>query len=147
MSLGTEVAMAFPSLLFAIGLAAVLGPGLLNVVVVIALFSWYYPARIVRSAVLSLRSEASEDAAPLIVYATSVVAVNARTEAGLSYRGLGVPPPAPSWGQMLSDGVTTGLYRIQPWVAITPGLALIATTLALNILADSFRETLMPGGR
>jgi peptide/nickel transport system permease protein len=48
---------------------------------------------------------------------------------------------------MLSDGVTTGLYRIQPWVAIIPGLALIATTLTLNVLADSTRETLMPGGR
>jgi peptide/nickel transport system permease protein len=167
-SRGTEAAMAFPSLLFAIGLAAVLGPGLINVVVVIALFSWYYPARIVRSAVLSLRGEAFVDAAivtgasdarvlgrhllpqlaaPLIVYATSVVAVNVLTEAGLSYLGLGVPPPAPSWGQMLADGVTTGLYRIQPWVAITPGLALVATTLTLNVLADSVRETLMPGGR
>lgn len=166
-SRGTEAAMAFPSLLFAIGLAAVLGPGLVNVVVVIALFSWYYPARIVRSAVLSLRGEAFVDAAivagasdrrvlgrhllpqlaaPLIVYATGVVAVNVLTEAGLSYLGLGVPPPAPSWGQMLSDGVVTGLYRIQPWVAITPGLALVATTLTLNVLADSLRESLMPAG-
>lgn len=166
-SRGTEAAMAFPSLLFAIGLAAVLGPGLLNVIVVIALFSWYYPARIVRSAVLSLRGEAFIDAAivagatdgrvlgrhllpqlaaPLIVYATGVVSINVLTEAGLSYLGLGVPPPAPSWGQMLSDGVVTGLYRIQPWVAIIPGLALVATTLTLNVLADSFRESLMPGG-
>jgi peptide/nickel transport system permease protein len=166
-SRGTEAAMAFPSLLFAIGLAAVLGPGLINVVFVIALFSWYYPARIVRSAVLSLRGEAFVDAAivagasdarvlgrhllpqlaaPLIVYATSVVAVNVLTEAGLSYLGLGVPPPAPSWGQMLADGVTTGLYRIQPWVAVIPGLALVTTTLTLNFLADSIRETLMPGG-
>jgi peptide/nickel transport system permease protein len=167
-SRATEAAMAFPSLLFAIGLAAVLGAGLLNVVVVIALFSWYYPARIVRSAVLSLRGEAFVDAAivagasdrrvvglhllpqlaaPLIVYATGVVSVNVLTEAGLSYLGLGVPPPAPSWGQMLSDGVTTGLYRIQPWVAIIPGLALVATTLTLNVLADSFRESLMPRGQ
>jgi ABC-type dipeptide/oligopeptide/nickel transport system permease subunit len=159
--------MAFPSLLFAIGLAAVLGPGLINVVFVIALFSWYYPARIVRGAVLSLRGEPFVDAAivagasdgrvlgrhllpqlaaPLIVYATSVVAVNVLTEAGLSYLGLGVPPPAPSWGQMLADGVTTGLYRIQPWVAVIPGLALVTTTLTLNFLADSVRETLMPGG-
>lgn len=165
-SRGTEAAMAFPSLLFAIGLAAVLGPGLINVVFVIALFSWYYPARIVRGAVLSLRGEAFVDAAivagasdgrvlgrhllpqlaaPLIVYATSVVAVNVLTEAGLSYLGLGVPPPAPSWGQMLADGVTTGLYRIQPWVAVIPGLALVTTTLTLNFLADSVRETLMPG--
>lgn len=166
-SRGTEAAMAFPSLLFAIGLAAVLGPSLVNVVVVIALFSWYYPARIVRSAVLSLRGEAYVDAAvvagatdrrvlgrhlfpqlaaPLIVYATGVVAVNVLTEAGLSYLGLGVPPPAPSWGQMLSDGVVTGLYRIQPWVAIVPGVALVVTTLTLNVLAHSLRENVMPGG-
>jgi ABC-type dipeptide/oligopeptide/nickel transport system permease subunit len=122
----------------------------------------------VRSAVLSLRGEAFVDAAivagasdrrvvglhllpqlaaPLIVYATAVVSVNVLTEAGLSYLGLGVPPPAPSWGQMLSDGVTTGLYRIQPWVAIIPGLALVAPTLTLNVLADSFRESLMPRGQ
>jgi peptide/nickel transport system permease protein len=167
-SRATEAAMAFPSLLFAIGLAAVLGAGLVNVVFVIALFSWYYPARIVRSAVLSLRGEAFVDAAivagasdrrvvgrhllpqlaaPLIVYATGVVSVNVLTEAGLSYLGLGVPPPAPSWGQMLSDGVNTGLYRIQPWVAIIPGLALVATTLTLNVLADAFRESLLPKGQ
>jgi peptide/nickel transport system permease protein len=164
-SRATEAAMAFPSLLFAIGLAAVLGPGLLNVIVVIALFSWYYPARIVRSAVLSLREETfvaaavvagatdrrvvgrhllPQLAAPLIVYATGVVSINVLTEAGLSYLGLGVPPPAASWGQMLSDGVVTGLYRIQPWVAIVPGLALVITTLTLNMLADSLRESLMP---
>ncbi len=167
-SRATEAAMALPSLLFAIGLAAVLGPGLLIVIFVIGLFSWYYPARIVRSAVLSLRGEAFIEAAvaagasdarvlgrhllpqlaaPLIVYATGVVSVNVLTEAGLSYLGLGVPPPAPSWGQMLADGVTTGLYRIEPWVAIIPGLALVLMTLALNMLADVFREALLPGGR
>ena len=167
-SRATEAAMAMPSLLFAIGLAAVLGPSLPIVIVVIALFSWYYPARMVRSAVLSLRGEPFVEAAvaagasdrrvlvrhllpqlaaPLIVYATSVVSVNVLAEAGLSYLGLGVPPPSPSWGQMLSDGVTTGLYRIQPWVAIIPGIALVITTLALNLLADVFRETLATGGR
>jgi peptide/nickel transport system permease protein len=167
-SRATEAAMAMPSLLFAIGLAAVLGPSLPIVIIVIALFSWYYPARVTRSGVLSLRSEPYVEAAvvagasdrriisrhllpqlaaPLIVYATSVVSVNVLAEAGLSYLGLGVPPPSPTWGQMLSDGVTTGLYRIQPWVAIIPGLALIITTLALNLLADVFRETLVPGGR
>ena len=86
-------------------------------------------------------------AAPLIVYATSVVAINVLAEAGLSYLGLSVPPPSPTWGQMLADGVTTGLYRIEPWVAIIPGLALVITTLALNLLADSFREAIVPGGR
>jgi ABC-type dipeptide/oligopeptide/nickel transport system permease subunit len=160
-SRGIETAMAFPSMLFAIGLAAVLGAGLTNSIIVIALFSWYYPARIVRNAVLSLRGEQFVEAArsiglshftimrrhllplltaPLIVYATGVVALNILFEAGLSYLGLGVRPPTPDWGQMIADGVTSGLYRQQIWVALIPGLALVFTTLAFNQLGDGLRD-------
>ncbi len=163
-----ETAMAFPSMLFAIGLAAVIGPGLLNVIFVIALFSWYYPARMVRSAVLALKSQPFIEAAvsvgsghrkimvrhllpqltaPLIVYATGIIAANVLFEAGLSFLGLGVPLPTPSWGQMLSDGVADGLYRIAPWAAVVPGIALVLTTLALNQLGDSLRDALAPRGR
>jgi peptide/nickel transport system permease protein len=162
-----ETAMAFPSLLFAVGLAAVIGPGLLNVIVVIALFSWYYPARLVRSAVVSLKNEPFIEAAvsvgsghgkimlrhllpqlsaPIIVYATGIIAQNVLFEAGLSFLGLGVPPPAASWGQMLSDGVADGLYRIVPWVAVIPGIALVLTTLAFNQLGDALRDALAPRG-
>ena len=162
-----DTMVAFPSMLFAIGLAAVLGPGLLNVVVVIILFSWYYPARIVRTAVLSLRGEQFVEAAisagssdlriifghllphltaPIIVYSTGIIASNILFEAGLSYLGLGVPPPAPSWGQMLSDGVAGGLYRIQPWLAVIPGLALALTTLSFNQLGDGIRDAFAPRG-
>jgi peptide/nickel transport system permease protein len=160
-SRGIETAMAFPSMLFAIGLAAVLGPGLVNSIIVIALFSWYYPARIVRTAVLSLRHEQFVEAArsiglshfaimrrhllpqltaPLIVYATGIVALNILFEAGLSYLGLGVRPPTADWGQMISDGVTSGLYRIDVWLAVIPGLALVFTTLAFNQLGDGLRD-------
>ena len=160
-SRGIETAMAFPSMLFAIGLAAVLGPGLINSIIVIALFSWYYPARIVRTAVRSLRHEQFVEAArsiglshlaimrrhllpqltaPLIVYATGVVALNILFEAGLSYLGLGVRPPTADWGQMISDGVTSGLYRIDVWLAVIPGLALVFTTLAFNQLGDGLRD-------
>jgi peptide/nickel transport system permease protein len=160
-----DTMVAFPSLLFAIGLAAVLGPGLLNVIVVIVLFSWYYPARIVRTAVLSLRSEQFVEAAisvgssdlkiivghllphltaPIIVYSTGIIASNILFEAGLSYLGLGVPPPAPSWGQMLSDGVAGGLYRVQPWLAVVPGVALALTTLSFNQLGDGVRDAFAP---
>jgi ABC-type dipeptide/oligopeptide/nickel transport system permease subunit len=153
--------MAFPSMLFAIGLAAVLGAGLVNSIIVIALFSWYYPARIVRNAVRALRGEQFVEAArsiglrnftimrrhllpqltaPLIVYATGVVALNILFEAGLSYLGLGVRPPTPDWGQMIADGVTSDLYRQQIWVALIPGLALVFTTLALNQLGDGLRD-------
>jgi ABC-type dipeptide/oligopeptide/nickel transport system permease subunit len=156
-----ETAMAFPAMLFAIGLAAVLGAGLVNSIIVIALFSWYYPARIVRNAVRALRGEQFVEAArsiglrhftimrrhllplltaPLIVYATGVVALNILFEAGLSYLGLGVRPPTADWGQMIADGVTSGLYREQIWTALVPGLALVFTTLAFNQLGDGLRD-------
>jgi len=158
-----ETAMAFPALLFAVGFAAVIGAGLTNVIIVISLFSWYYPARIVRSAVLSLREAPFIEAAnmigashvrimlrhllpqltaPIIVYATGVIAANILFEAGLSYLGLGVPPPTPSWGQMLSDGVTNGLYRVQPWLALVPGLALASLMLSFQLLGDGLRDAL-----
>lgn len=160
-----ETAMAFPSLLFAVGLAAVIGAGLLNVIVVIALFSWYYPARMVRSAVVALKQEQFVEAAvsvgagdgrimlrhllpqltaPIIVYATGIIAQNILFEAGLSFLGLGVPPPEPSWGQLVADGVSNGLYRVVPWVAIIPGVALVLTTLAFNQLGDSLRDAFAP---
>jgi peptide/nickel transport system permease protein len=160
-----DTAVAFPSLLFAIGLAAVLGPGLANVILVIAIFSWYYPARIVRGTVLALRKEQFVEAAvsvgagdgrilfkhllpqltaPIIVYATGIIASNILLEAGLSYLGLGVPQPTPSWGQMLSDGVAGGLYRVQPWLAVVPGAALALTTLAFNQLGDGLRDAFAP---
>jgi len=156
-----ETAMAFPAILFAAGLAAVIGPGLFNVIVVIALFSWYYPARMVRSAVVSLKHQQFIEAAvsvgaadrrimlrhllpqltaPIIVYATGIIANNVLFEAGLSFLGLGVPPPAPSWGQMLADGVSGGLYRVVPFVAVVPGVALVLTTLAFNQLGDALRD-------
>jgi peptide/nickel transport system permease protein len=162
-SRGIETAMAFPALLFAVGFAAVIGAGLLNVIIVITVFSWYYPARIVRSAVLSLREMAFVEAAhmtgasnfrvmfrhllpqltaPIVVYATGVIAANILFEAGLSYLGLGVPPPTPSWGQMLSDGVSNGLYRVQPWLALIPGLALASLMLAFQLLGDGLRDAL-----
>ena len=158
-----ETAMAFPALLFAVGLAAVIGAGLANVILVIALFSWYYPARMVRSAVLSLREAQFIEAAisigashrrimqqhllpqltaPIIVYTTGVIAANVLFEAGLSYLGLGVPPPTPSWGQMLSDGVSNGLYRVQPWLALIPGLTLAAVMLSFQLLGDGLRDAL-----
>jgi peptide/nickel transport system permease protein len=130
---------------------------------VITIFSWYYPARVVRTAVLSLRHAQFVEAAhmvgashrrvmfrhllpqltaPLIVYATGVIAANILFEAGLSYLGLGVPPPTASWGQMLSDGVSDGLYRVQPWLALIPGIALASLMLSFQLLGDGLRDAL-----
>src|SRR5580704_2717254 len=161
----TETAMAFPNLLLAVGLAVVVGPGLLNVVIIIALFTWYYPARIVRSTTIATRQMTFVAAArtvgarprrilfvhllpqvwgPLLVYATSIIANNIIFEAGLSYLGVGVPPPTASWGQMLSDAVTSGMYQTDITLALAPGIALVLTMLAFNLLGDGIRDALDP---
>ncbi|MGZ4763365.1 MAG: ABC transporter permease [Ilumatobacteraceae bacterium] len=163
-----ETAMAFPSLLLAVGLSVVVGPGLFNVLFVIALFTWFYPARIVRNATMSGSKLLYVDAArsvgarprrlllvhilpqvwgPLLVFGTSIVANNILFESGLSYLGVGVPPPTASWGQMLSDGVNSGLYRVVPALAVVPGLALVATMLAFNLLGDGLRDAIDPKAR
>jgi peptide/nickel transport system permease protein len=80
--------------------------------------------------------------APIIVYSTGVIAANILFEAGLSYLGLGVPPPTASWGQMLADGVSNGLYRVQPWLALIPGLALASLMLSFQLLGDGLRDAL-----
>jgi peptide/nickel transport system permease protein len=161
----TETAMAFPNLLLAVGIAVVIGPGLLNVVVIIALFTWYYPARIVRGATVTSKRMTFVAAArtvgarprrilfvhllpqvwgPLLVYGTSIIANNIIFEAGLSYLGVGVPPPTASWGQMLSDAVTSGMYQNDITLALAPGLALVLTMLAFNLLGDGIRDALDP---
>jgi ABC-type dipeptide/oligopeptide/nickel transport system permease subunit len=161
----TETAMAFPNVLLGVGLAVVIGPGLLNVVIIIALFTWYYPARIVRGATVSTTRMTFVAAAralgarprrlltvhllpqvwgPLLVYATSIIAANIIFEAGLSYLGVGVPPPTPSWGSMLSDAVTSGMYQTDIALALVPGLALVITMLAFNLLGDGIRDALDP---
>jgi len=164
----TETAMAFPNLLLAVGIAVVIGPGLLNVVIIIALFTWYYPARIVRGATVSTKRMTFVAAArtvgarprrillvhllpqvwgPLLVYGTSIIANNIIFEAGLSYLGVGVPPPTPSWGSMLSDAVTSGMYQTDIGLALVPGIALVMTMLAFNLLGDGIRDALDPKGR
>jgi peptide/nickel transport system permease protein len=164
----TETAMAFPNVLLAVGLAVVIGPGLLNVVIIIALFTWYYPCRIVRGATVATKKMTFVAAAralgarpsrvllvhllpqvwgPLLVYATSIIANNIIFEAGLSYLGVGVPPPTPSWGQMLSDAVTSGMYQTDIALALVPGLALVITMLAFNLLGDGIRDALDPKAR
>ncbi len=167
-SRATETAMAFPNVLLAVGLAVVIGPGLLNVVLIIALFTWYYPARIVRGATVATKKMTFVAAAraigarprrvlfvhllpqvwgPLLVYATSIIANNIIFEAGLSYLGVGVPPPTASWGQMLSDAVNSGMYQTDISLALVPGLALVITMLGFNLLGDGIRDALDPRGR
>jgi peptide/nickel transport system permease protein len=170
-----DVILSMPLLIFAIGIAAacqatqagclggLLKPGLSLVIFIIALFSWTYPARLIRGQSLSLRErefvEASRSLgagnfrimfkeilpnllAPLIVYGTLLIPANILFEAYLSFLGLGVPDSIPSWGGMISNAA--GIFEVAWWLMIFPGLFLLATTLAFNLLGDGLRDALDP---
>jgi peptide/nickel transport system permease protein len=158
-----DVILAFPLLLFAIALVAIVGPSLTVTIAVIAFFSWAVVGRIVRGQTLSLREKEFVEAArslgasdlrimfvdilpnlvaPLIVYTTLLIPASIVFEATLSFLGLGVVPPTPSWGNMLSDA--EAYYKVAWWFVIFPGAALLLTTLAFNLLGDSVRDALDP---
>ena len=172
----TEIVMAFPYLLFVIAVAATVGerlnqitfggllhPGVFTLVLIFGVFGWFYPARIIRSQILSLREKEFIEAArmtgagdwrimqshllphlvaPVIVYSTLIVANNIIGEAGLSFLGLGVPAPTASWGNLLAEG--PNYYLTQPWLMVWPGLAILFTTLAFNLLGDGLRDAFDP---
>jgi peptide/nickel transport system permease protein len=156
-----DVLLAFPGLLLAIALAAVLGPSLRNVVVALSLLGWTGYARLARAQVAALgrrefvlaaRALGARPtrivvrhllplAAPaLVVQATFGMAAAIVAEASLSFLGLGAPPPLPSWGAMLDEGRSVLLTA--PHLTLAPGAALALTVLALNLLGDGLRELL-----
>lgn len=156
-----DVFLAFPGILLAIALAAVLGPGIENVLMALAIVSWVGFARLARAQTLSvkqrdhvlvaralgtsvvricLRHILPLILAPLIVEATFAVAAVIIAEAGLSFLGLGVQPPTPSWGAMIKDG--TRYLLIAPHMALGPGLALFSIVVAINTLGDRLRDAL-----
>ena len=162
----TDVVMAFPMLLLAIALSAVLKPGLGTVIIVIAFVYWSYLARIIYGKALSVRNMEFVMAARAVgvpsfrilvthilphlmseclVYATLGVAQTVLTEASMSYLGIGVRVPTPSWGGMIAEGQT--YYRAAPWLILYPGLALMLTVLAFNLLGDGLRDALDPRSR
>ena len=158
-----DVMYAFPGILLAILIAAVLGPSLFNVI--IALSIWGIPtlSRIVRGVVLSLREQEFVIAShavgagaarimfrhlvvnavgPIIVYATLSVASSILTAAGLGFLGIGVPPPTPEWGAMLSDA-RNAIFRA-PYLSYFPGAAIFLTVLAVNFVGDALRDAFDP---
>jgi peptide/nickel transport system permease protein len=168
----TEITMALPFLLVVIALAAVvgtrmdnitfgfLGQGVVTLVTVFGLFSWYYPARVFRGLTLSLREKEFIEAArmvgssesrivphligPIIVLSTLNVAQFILAEAGLSFLGLGIKLPTASWGNLLSDA--QAFLTSRPELILWPGIALILTTLAFNLLGDGLRDAFDPRG-
>jgi len=171
-----DILLAFPLLIFAIALVAlnpripttdVAIPRLVLLVIVIGGFSWPYVGRIVRGQTLLFREKevveggrsvgASDGhivfkellpnlVAPIIVYSTLIIPSNILFEAALSFLGVGVNPPTPTWGNMLSDAIPW--YRADPTFMIIPGVALFITVLAFNLFGDGLRDALDPrGGR
>jgi peptide/nickel transport system permease protein len=159
-----DVVLSFPFLLFAIALVSVAGPSITVSVLVIAFFSWAAVGRIVRGQTLSIREREYVEAArslgagdlrimvvdvlpnlvaPVIVYTTLLIPTAIVFEATLSFLGMGVVPPTPTWGNMLSDSLQ--YYQVAWWFVLFPGLALLITTLAFNLLGDSVRDALDPG--
>lgn len=158
-----DIQLAFPILLLAIAVLAVLGASLLNVILVLGVSGWITYARIVRGETLSLKQREFVEAAraigasdrailwrhifpnvlpPVTVIATFSVARVIIAEASLSFLGLGIPPPAPSWGAMLDEGrnyITTGW-----WLALFPGLAILLLVLGINLVGDWVRDVLDP---
>jgi peptide/nickel transport system permease protein len=170
-----EVVMVFPYLLFIIALRIVAGPSLNNVTLgflpngvftlalIFTIFGWFYPARIMRGVVFSLREKEFVEAArmtgasdwrimrshllphlvaPIIVYSTLIIASNILAEAGLSFLGLGIELPTSSWGNLLAEA--PDFYQNQVWILIFPGLAILLTTIAFNLLGDGLRDAFDP---
>jgi peptide/nickel transport system permease protein len=156
-----DIFLAFPGILLAIALAGLLGPGIDNVVIALAVVGWVGYARLSRAQVLSLKHRehvmAAESlgsgrvrimirhllplmAAPLIIEATFGVAAVVIAEAGLSFLGLGVQPPGASWGAMIRDG--TRYMLVAPHLVLAPGAAICAVVLSVNLLGDRLRDKL-----
>ena len=161
-----DLALAFPGILLAIALAGLLGPGLDRLAIALVAVGWVGFARVARAQTLSLkhsdhvtssRALGTADstimvthilpliAAPLIVEATFALAAIIVAEAGLSFLGLGIQPPTPSWGSMIRDG--SRFMLIAPHFVLVPGLALVSVVLAINLLGDSLREQWAAGSR
>jgi ABC-type dipeptide/oligopeptide/nickel transport system permease subunit len=173
-----EVVMVFPALLFIIAVRVVAGPqlnsitfgvlahGVFTLVLIFSVIGWFYPARIIRGVVFSLREKEFVEAArmtgasdlrimrshllphlvaPIVVYSTLIIASNILGEAGLSFLGLGIEQPTASWGNLLSTA--PDYYLTQPWLMVWPGLSILLTTLAYNLLGDGLRDAYDPRAR
>ncbi len=156
-----DIFFAFPYTLFAIVLLAVLGPSFWNVFIAIGILGWPSTARVLRSSILSVKQNEYVEAAhamgasnmrvldrhimpnaiaPIIVYATMSVGGAILAEAALSYLGMGVQPPMPSWGQMLSEAKS--LMVAAPWLTIYPGFAILTTVFSFVLIGDGLRDAL-----
>ena len=162
-----DVTLAFPTLLLLVALVAALQPSLTVVFLTIGIVGWAGMARLVRAQVLVVRELEYIQAAralgarhariiarqvlpaviaPVVIAATLGIAAAIMAEAALSFLGLGVQPPTPSWGAMIADGRDLSQLRDAPWTSLFPGLAIGGTVLGFNLLGDALRDALDPRG-
>jgi peptide/nickel transport system permease protein len=161
----TDTILSFPALIVIIAVLPVIGAGAVNIMIVLGLLGWPAAARLVRGQFLSLREREFTLAArvlgvrdarivlthllpnvtgPMVVLASFGVADAIIAEAGLSLLGLGVQPPEPSWGQMLSEAMDVGTLLSRPWMWMPPAIAIAVTVLAINFVGDGLRDALDP---
>jgi len=154
-----DTQLSFPAIFLAIAVIAVLGRSLLNLIVVLGFVTWVQYARVARGEALVVKEKEFVEAAraigatsfhiitrhilpnvmpPIVVIATVNVSTMILSEAGLSFLGLGVRPPMPTLGQMLSEG--RQVFSIAPWIAVFPGLAIVLVVLGINLLGDGLAE-------
>jgi len=158
-----DVLLAFPGILLAIAMVAILGPGLVNIVIAIGVFGIPVYTRIVRGSTLQAKGQLYVEAAraqgagsprvlfrhilpnvvaPIIVISTLQIASAILTESALSFLGLGAPPPTPEWGAILTNAKDD--LATLPYMAVSPGVALVITVLGFNLLGDGLRDVLDP---
>jgi len=158
-----DIFFAFPYILGAIAIMTILGPGIVNIFIAIGVLGWAAFARIFRSSILSIKNKEYIEAAralgasnyriiikhifpnamaPIIVYATMNVGTAIIVEAALSFLGIGVQPPTPAWGKMLSESLD--YIDIAPWMMLFPGLAIVITVLGFVLLGDGLRDAFDP---
>lgn len=161
-----DMFLAFPGLVFALAVAAVLGGGVHNAILALAAISWPKYARLARSQALAQQSAPYMQAAkmagnstfqmirkhvlpniagPILVTAMLDIGTMMMKLAGLSFLGLGAKPPIPEWGSMMSD--TRNLLATQPWVTLSPGVAIFVSVMVFNLLGDAVRDWLDPKNR
>jgi peptide/nickel transport system permease protein len=161
----TDVIMTFPAIVAILTLAAIVGPGVRNIMIIIGILNWPIPARLVRSKLLTIRNQEYIHAAQalgvpphriitrhalpnaidvLLVYASLGVATAILLEAGLSFLGLGVQPPTSSWGNMLNVARDVSVLEGQPWQWLPAGAAIVITVLAVNFVGDGLRDAFDP---
>lgn len=161
----TDIFMSFPYIMLILVVSSIVGPGLTNIIIILGVLGWPGVARLVRGNVLAIKETDYVKAsivlgyktprilfnhilpntiAPILIYATSGVAGAILDEAALSFLGLGVQPPTPSWGNMLAGAQSLTVLTSQPWLWIPPGVMIILSVLSINFVGDALRDALDP---